>query len=260
MKNALLVLAFALVSPTVQAAEFKLYGEPNVTPSAFCDLYTSLSLTEGAEPRALLVNRLAGSCEIAVFPNERAFDLTVSTDACGAKIYKGTRLAQGNGPTAIKIVDNRTMTCEIPILALVYVEETYAQGISRLYSHDAAQASEGLTLVCGMKNTQATPYLTFIVKRDAGAEHASITYVRSAFFGSEEVQFERPVQGCEAANVHATDVSADEVYVECNADGDAGFLSVSRQTGDTFVGHMTFPNTGVEGYDDQSIAVSCEKR
>lgn len=260
MKATLFALAFAALAPTVQAAEFKLYSEPNVEPSSFCDRYTSLALTEGTQPKALLVNRLAGSCEIAVFPNERQFDLTVTTNACGAKIYKGTRLAQGNGPTAIKIVDNRTMTCEIPVVALVYVEETYEQGVSKLYSHDAASASEAFTLVCGMKNHAARPYLTFIVTREAGAEQAGITYVRSAFFGSEEVQFEQAVPGCDASNVQTTDVSGDDVYVECNADGDAGFFSVTRQASGSYVGHMTFPNTGVEGYSDQSLAVTCEAR
>ncbi len=260
MKTALLAFALVLAAPAVQAAEFKLYDQPNAEPVSFCDRYTSLSLTEGAAPKALLVNRLGGSCEIAVFPNERQFDLTVTTNACGAKIYKGTRLSQGNGPTAIKIVDNRTMTCEIPVVSLVYVEETYTQGVSKLYSFDASSA-EPMTLVCGMKDHQGTPYLTFIVTREAGAEHAGITYVRSAFFGSEEVQFEQQVPGCEAANVQTTEVTGDEIYVECNADGDAGFLSVSRQgTSDVFTGHMTFPNTGVEGYSDQSLAVTCQQR
>lgn len=261
MNKTLLVLAFAFAAPTLQAAEFKLYSAPQAKPSDFCDVYTSLSLTEGvAHPQALLVNRLAGLCEIAILPNERLFDLTVTTDGCGAKIFKGTRLTSGDGPTAITIVDNRTMTCETPLLAMIYVEETYQQGLKeRLYSHDAApKSTAALTLVCGMQDQNAAPYLTFIMKRQAGAQKAGISYVRSAFLGSEELQFEQPVPGCEAANVGTTAISADEAYVECDGDGDAGYLSLTRQpaTG-VFEGAMAFPNSGVEGYDDQSIAVSC---
>ena len=80
-----------------------------------------------------------------------------------------------------------------------------------------------------MTDTNAKPYITFFVKKDAGAENAAVSYVKSAFFGSEEFQIEKPISGCEAENVRMTEITENKIYVECA--GDQAMLDTYLQGG-----------------------------
>lgn len=252
--------------PSVAVDTFKLYSEIGVTPNPECDLYTALTLRSGANGlEALLVNKLSGTCELALLPNARLYQLTAADSSCGAKVYVGQRLAASGGFDQITITDNRTNTCEIPVPALFVVTEKSSFGSHHLYSYDLGNpsndGSRALTLVCGMTDTDAQPYLTFIVKKSAGTQAAAISYVRSAFFGSEEFKIEQPIPGCDADPLRHSEFSASSAYVECDGDGDAGYISVKKLLGSpNYQGAMAFPNTGIEGYSDTSLPVSCRTR
>jgi|GEM_PF-6230451 len=128
-----------------------------------------------------------------------------------------------------------------------------------VFASSSAFAAER-TWICPMKDTSAAPYVTFIV-RSATADSASISYVASAFFGSEEVVIEQPVPGCQADENHAVEITARSLYIECDGDGDAGFLSANKSgRSRSFKGSMTFPNSGVAGIDDRGVRITCTEQ
>ncbi len=105
----------------------KLYATPEAaraTPSVFCDLFTPLDVRQEAfGPVAKLVNRVEGTCEIAVNPDERTYRLRDAGSSCGSRTYVGTRYAAGKRST-IQIVDHRTRTCKDLVPAKLIVTET----------------------------------------------------------------------------------------------------------------------------------------
>lgn len=111
-------------------ASFKLYSEAHVEITPSCDFYTQLNLDSSALI-ASMENKLAGTCELALLPDPRSYNLSASTDGCGAVIYKGQ-----NALRSIEITDNRTNTCEIPLPALVVVTEKTVAGAHTYYSYD----------------------------------------------------------------------------------------------------------------------------
>ncbi len=142
------------------------------------------------------------------------------------------------------------------VLSLVAASGVQASQSPRTHPSDTGS----VLIVCGLADATAKPYLRFIVRQNAGDTNAAITYVKSASIHSEEVQVERPIPGCESASTYRTEISGQSIYVECAADGDAGFLSAELQDDSLeFVGTMNFPNSGVEGLDDSSVAVHCAK-
>ena len=105
----------------------KLYPTPeqaSATGPVFCDLFTRLDVRQEASgPVAKLVNRVEGSCKIAVNPDERTYRLRDGGSSCGSRTYVGTRNAGGKRST-IQIVDHRTRTCEDLVPAKLIVTET----------------------------------------------------------------------------------------------------------------------------------------
>jgi hypothetical protein len=127
-------LALALISGGAFAAPetFKLYDEPNATPSEGCDVHTQLKLNvDGTSATADLKERVLGGCEIFVAANPRSYAVEGEDDGCGSVIYR-------DADEQIKITDNRARSCENVIPALIVVDEHNAEGqrLPRKYSKD----------------------------------------------------------------------------------------------------------------------------
>ncbi|MBL8610568.1 MAG: hypothetical protein JNL38_24735 [Myxococcales bacterium] len=134
------VSAEEALKTTVAPGEWKLYTEARVTPSAFCDIHTVLSLDNDKGAHARLVEAVSGNCKIAVFPNQRAYRLKLSGTSCGSKIYTGSRRADGKRHT-ITVTDHRTRTCKDIVPARIIVQE---DGVTK-YSYDGAPAPKTST-------------------------------------------------------------------------------------------------------------------
>lgn len=112
-------------------------------------------------------------------------------------------------------------------------------------------------IVCSQQDTKAVPYYTFTINV-YNDQSVSIEYVKSAFLGSEEFQVVRPISGCAKGEISLAEIKRDSLYVECSGDGDAGYLSVKRNSKGVLTGNMTFPNSGPDGrLDDVSLPVAC---
>jgi hypothetical protein len=98
-----------LVQPTVA----KLYPSPNHQVSSYCDNHTVIVMKNGFQgPEALVTNRLIGTCEINVLPNDRLFMLQVAPDGyCGEVNLTGHRVGDNGELETIEIIDNRANTC-----------------------------------------------------------------------------------------------------------------------------------------------------
>jgi hypothetical protein len=102
----------------------------------------------------------------------------------------------------------------------------------------------------------STPYDVFIISVDA-QKQSKIEYQRFPFFGAEILPFTQAVQGCAPAQ-YAT-VTATEVYVECDGDGDAGYVSLDRVEGQ-ITGTVNFPEGNIGYKEDTSLAVFCRQQ
>jgi hypothetical protein len=111
------------VAAKVTPGSFKLYSQPNATPNPGCDVHTKLDLKAEYRSTASLQEAVGGSCEIAVFPNQRTYRLRLEGTDCGSRIYAGFRKKDGES-YAIKITDHRTRLCENVVPAAIIVEET----------------------------------------------------------------------------------------------------------------------------------------
>jgi hypothetical protein len=102
---------------------------------------------------------------------------------------------------------------------------------------------------------QSRPQFTFFVSvdaREAGISERNRSSIYALIAGRAV-----PVQGC--APAQQAQVTRSSVYVECAADGDAGFLDLRTDRAGRLSGKMTFPE-GSPQFDvdmDAEIPVSC---
>jgi hypothetical protein len=115
---------------------FKMYADPDHTPTG-CDLYTELSLVNGsAGPAATLANRVGGACDIVANPNTRIFHLKADEPKCGARFFNGEGKDPHGAEYKIRISDYRDSTCPTRNAAPIVVEQTGPDGKKQtLYSH-----------------------------------------------------------------------------------------------------------------------------
>lgn len=131
----------AIKAASIAEGTFKLYAEPNVTPSPTCDVHTLLTLTNKGGAKAALRDALGSTpgmpqCKLFVQPNPREYRLRLDGTACGSKIYKGKKKIEGVW-RSITITDHRTRTCRDLVRAKIIVEETGADGVQHTkYSYD----------------------------------------------------------------------------------------------------------------------------
>lgn len=143
MKKILSCFALFAFTTSSFAADFKtgsfeLYQQIGYVPRGKCDIGSTLVLDQAEimENLAFLSNFVAGVCEVRVDPNPRYYKISSETpDSCGSVTYKGSRRAQ-DGLYELKIVDNRSRTCQDLIPALVVVTEKGPQHQRTLYSYD----------------------------------------------------------------------------------------------------------------------------
>lgn len=106
---------------------FRLYGEPNAKPSAFCDMHTRLDLKTASNGNryATLSEALSpgSACEIAVIPNPRTYRLKKTSDSCGSTIYSATARTK-DGAWALELTDHRGRICEDLVPAQIITKET----------------------------------------------------------------------------------------------------------------------------------------
>ena len=108
--------------------------------------------------------------------------------------------------------------------------------------------------------SMSKPYDQFFVTLDTQKKTGSIEYIRYAFWGSEEFR----------ASVQKATLDSKGLYVECDGDGDAGYLSASFKTKGPqkgkLIGSMNFPNDVADGSGeiiytmDTEIKVICNKQ
>jgi hypothetical protein len=115
-----LVLVVGLLSSLSFAnlpSSTSLYNKPHYNRTGFCDKYTDMQVSGNV---ARLRNRLSGTCEILVRPDERTYTLSPGEDdGCGSIIYTG----RSRDRRLIEITDNTKRTCENIIPALIVVRE-----------------------------------------------------------------------------------------------------------------------------------------
>jgi len=111
-------------------------------------------------------------------------------------------------------------------------------------------------LICGMTNTRATPYLTFIIKMTGG--RASVSYISNAFFGSEELAREVSYDAMQNMEIYQ---EGPELSLDGAGDGDGGYVRLIRSTtGTGWSGTFTFPEGGPAGIrEDTRISVGCRE-
>jgi len=127
-----------------------------------------------------------------------------------------------------------------------------------------AQASNG-NLQCAMSDLDARPYLNFNIAIAAPADVtvAKMSYTKSAFFGSEEFVVEQPLRGCQNAKVSFKYVRRStilkSIHIECDGDGDAGFVTLTRTKAGNFQGGINFPEGKREigQLEDSELKIHC---
>lgn len=106
---------------------FRMYGEPNAKPSAFCDMHTRLDLKTASNGNryATLSEELSpgSACEIAVIPNPRTYRLKKTSDSCGSSIYSAAARTK-DGAWALELTDHRGRTCKDLVPAQIISKET----------------------------------------------------------------------------------------------------------------------------------------
>jgi hypothetical protein len=126
---------YSIVAPPPSPAggTFTLYGAPNHTPDAACDVHWKLAL--GPENFATLYEDVRGGCAAEIDPNIGSYELQGTRDGCGSGIWTGK---DKNSGITIKLTDNRTRTCEDVVPARIVIELKAPAGAAEsLYSHDA---------------------------------------------------------------------------------------------------------------------------
>ena len=107
-----------------QLTSFKLYEEPGKIPNRVCDIHTRLDLaTFTRTARARFVNLVDGLCEIYVEPNDRTYNVRLTAQPCGSKVFEGVRRT-AEGVAKVRITDHRTRLCKDLPPAKIIVEET----------------------------------------------------------------------------------------------------------------------------------------
>lgn len=118
----------------------------------------------------------------------------------------------------------------------------------------AMPAAFAETYVCET-GPEAKPSDVYIINFQ-GNENTVIQYQRFPFYGAEVISPTLDVPGCAPAQVAYK--SSSKLYVECDGDGDAGYLSI-KLDGDKIQGTVDFPEGNI-GYPDNTIlTVSCRK-
>lgn len=134
---ALLVLSlFSVGAMAAKTENFRMYSQPDAKPNRNCDIHTNLHIEYGKDGiMATMKEVVGGICQIFVEPNERTYAAPVQQDECGATVY--AYLARGTGQPIFKLVDNRTMTCDKVVPAMIVVTESDENGNTvTLYSKD----------------------------------------------------------------------------------------------------------------------------
>mgnify|MGYP000309149255 CR=1 FL=1 len=109
------------------------------------------------------------------------------------------------------------------------------------------------TFICSSDISQ-TPHDTFII--NVSEKISSIKYERHRFFGSEEMSLVRDVPGCGA--IKSTLFSKTSIYLECEGDGDSGFLEILMD-GQNIAGVIIFPEGNIGYVDDTLLDLSCRE-
>jgi len=138
MKGIVLSFVAFLFAVTTFAEDYKtgrfaLWSKPNHKPTG-CDIGTALTLdkAEITGEVAFLQEFVDGFCEIAVFPNNRYYELKLTDTDCGSNIYTGERIS-GAGVDRIRITDHRTRVCrDLPKALIMVEEEVSGQGTRKL--------------------------------------------------------------------------------------------------------------------------------
>src|SRR5262249_37732203 len=78
-----------VISTALVPGSFKLYLSPNEKRNPSCDLHTALTIDNAHGATASLRQALDGTCELAVFPNERSYPLNGKDVGCGTRVYTG---------------------------------------------------------------------------------------------------------------------------------------------------------------------------
>lgn len=81
-------------------------------PNPHCSVYRELVLDEAEMTRsfALMSNRLQGSCQIVIHPDETYHRLQYKSTSCGSHGYEGSRITS-QGVEKITVTDHRTRVC-----------------------------------------------------------------------------------------------------------------------------------------------------
>lgn len=107
--------ALAMPPPEIRLAPgvFKMVPINSVgKPNPHCSVYRELVLDEAEMTRsfALMSNRLQGSCQIVIHPDETYYRLQYKSTSCGSHDYEGKRITS-QGVEKITITDHRTRVC-----------------------------------------------------------------------------------------------------------------------------------------------------
>ncbi|HUP56320.1 MAG TPA: hypothetical protein VM598_02635 [Bdellovibrionota bacterium] len=125
---------------------------------------------------------------------------------------------------------------------------------SALLAVSTASLGASVSFRC-VSSPQARPQYTFFVSVDA--REAGISERNRSSIYALISRRTVPVQGC--APAQQAQVTRSSVYVECIADGDAGFLDLRTDRTGRLSGKMTFPE-GSPQFDvdmDTEIPISC---
>lgn len=119
----------------------------------------------------------------------------------------------------------------------------------------AVPAFAGVGYVCSV-NPNTRPYDTYFI-RFQNPTTASVSIMRRAGHGSEEVAYEQRIGGCSPAQ--RAYFTSRKIYVECDGDGDAGFVDLRTDREGRIAGSVNFPEGKREFQfpSDTSIPVRC---
>lgn len=136
------------------------------------------------------------------------------------------------------------------------MKKILALGFSLVLSN--AAFAKVTTFVCTPDNVRLKPYDTFLIT--VGKGKAYLEYERRAVKASTELVSTLDVPGCDPAQDFY--VNSKEVYVECAAGGDMGFLKLRflkkhNKRGFNISGMINFPESVIGYFEDTSIKVSC---
>lgn len=119
----------------------------------------------------------------------------------------------------------------------------------------SAMTASANTFVCET-GPEATPSDVYLINF-GGEENTTVQYQRYPFYGAEVMSLIFDVPGC--APAQRASLSASELYVECDGDGDSGYLSL-KLDGDKIEGRISFPEGNIGYSEDTELSVSCRRR